>query len=50
MEALKVYDIEMRDYPHTRSYENLLNLTKVWGSEVGLQHAEKFELMRDLIK
>ena len=50
IEALKVYDIEMRDYPHTRSYKNLLNLTKVWGSEVGLEHAEKFELIRELKK
>ena len=50
MKALKVYDVEMREHPHSRSYENLLNLTKVWGAEVGLQHAEKFELMRDLVK
>lgn len=48
-QALRIYDDEMRDYPHSRSYENVLNLTKVWGSEVGLEYAEKFELLREVI-
>ena len=38
----------MREYPHTRSYENILNLSKVWGSEVGLKYCEKFELVREV--
>ena len=38
----------MREYPHTRSYENIENLMKVWGSEVGLKYAEKFELIREV--
>jgi len=38
----------MRPYPHTRFYENILNLSKVWGSEVGLEYAEKFELVREI--
>jgi len=49
IECLKIYDNEMRDYPHTRSYENISNLSKVWGSEVGLNYAEKFELVRNVI-
>lgn len=49
MSALRVYDAEMRRYPHTRSYENVLNLMKVWGSEVGLQYAEKFINIREVI-
>lgn len=49
MSALRVYDAEMRGYPHTRSYENVLNLMKVWGSEVGLQYAEKFINIREVI-
>ena len=44
----KCYKEEMRDYPHTRSYENIENLMKVWGSEVGLKYAEKFELIREI--
>jgi len=47
--ALKVYDAEMRDYPHTRSYENVNNLMRVWGSEVGTMWAEKFINIRELI-
>lgn len=43
------YDKEMRKYPHTRSYENIINLMKVWGSEVGLKYAEKFELVREIL-
>ena len=43
------YDEEMREYPHTRSYENVENLMKVWGSEVGLKYAEKFELIREVL-
>ena len=43
------YDEEMRDYPHTRSYENVENLMKVWGSEVGLKYAEKFQLIREVM-
>ena len=33
---------------HTRSYKNIENLMKVWGSEVGLEYAEKFELIREI--
>ncbi len=43
------YGEEMRDYPHTRSYQNIENLMKVWGSEVGLRYAEKFKLLRKII-
>ena len=43
------YDEEMREYPHTRSYKNVENLMRVWGSEVGLEFAEKFELVREVL-
>ena len=49
MQALKVYDDEMREYPHTRSYKSVLERMAVNGSEVGLRHAEKFQLIRDII-
>ena len=39
----------MRPYPHSRSYENVENLMKVWGSEVGLLYCEKFKLLREII-
>lgn len=49
MEALKIYDKEMRIYPHSRSYQNVENLMKVWGSEVGLLYCEKFKLIREIL-
>jgi LmbE family N-acetylglucosaminyl deacetylase len=50
LECLKqCYDEEMREYPHTRSYENVENLMKVWGAEVGLKYAEKFKLVREIL-
>ena len=49
LECLKNnYAEEMRPYPHTRSYQNIENLAKVWGSQVGLKYAEKFELVREI--
>lgn len=45
----KFYSEEMRDYPHSRSYQNVINLMKVWGSEVGIKYAEKFESIRSVI-
>jgi len=49
MEALKLYDEEVRPYPHTRSYDNVLNLMRTWGCEVGIGHSEKFELVRGML-
>ena len=43
------YGSEMREYPHSRSYKNVENLMKVSGAEVGLEYAEKFQLMRGII-
>ena len=47
--ALRIYEKEMRDYPHTRSYENINNLMRVWGSEIGTEYAEKFINIRELL-
>ena len=48
-QALLIYDEEMRPLPHARSYENVENLMKVWGSEVGVKYAEKFKLIREVV-
>lgn len=48
IECLKLYDTEIRKYPHSRSYENIINLLKVWGAEIGVLYAEKFELIREI--
>jgi len=50
MDCLKeVYKGEMRDSPHTRSYENVRNLMKVWGAEIGVGYAEKFQAIRGIM-
>jgi N-acetylglucosamine malate deacetylase 1 len=46
--TLRIYKNEMREYPHTRSYQNVENLMRVWGSEVGTEFAEKFINQREL--
>lgn len=46
VEALKEYDVEMRDFPHPRSYEGVKALAKVRGMTVGVPYAEAFEIIR----
>lgn len=46
--ALLSYAREMRQYPHSRSVENILRIMKVWGSEIGADYAEKFQLVRSV--
>ena len=50
IKALEVYKSEMRDFPHPRSLENQINLAKVRGSQVGVNFAEAFVLMRNIEK
>ena len=49
LQALRVYDQEMKDFPHSRSYENVENLMKSWGSEAGCRYCEKFQLIREVV-
>jgi len=44
----EVYSDELRPSPHSRSLENVEALMKTWGSEVGLRHAEKFNLLMQI--
>ena len=46
LEALKVYKIEMRNYPHSRSLKGISNLAKIRGNQVVLEMAESFEIIR----
>lgn len=48
LRALKAYEIEMRPYPHSRSYEGLEALARLRGVSVGLEMAEGFQLLRRL--
>ena len=49
-EALKVYESEMREWPHSRSIKSLEILAKHRGSQVGLQKAEAFMLIRQIVQ
>ncbi len=48
MEALKVYESEMREWPHARSLKNVENLAMWRGSSVGCEAAEAFMLIREV--
>lgn len=47
--ALKVYEDEMRAYPHPRSFINMSALATTVGAEVGFLKAEKFMTVRETI-
>lgn len=44
--ALHHYDVEMRHYPHPRSYEGVKYLANFRGMTVGVPFAEAFEIIR----
>ncbi|HHZ95157.1 MAG TPA: PIG-L family deacetylase [Flavobacteriales bacterium] len=49
LECLKEnYADELRVHPHSRSIENIENLMKVAGAEIGVSYAEKFEFIRSI--
>ncbi|MFP7159760.1 MULTISPECIES: PIG-L deacetylase family protein [Priestia] len=50
LNALRYYDIEMRDFPHPRSYEGIEYLGRLRGMSVGVPYAEAFEIIRRVWK
>ena len=46
IKALKFYENEMKKYPHSRSIENIINLSKLRGSQMFKKHAEAFILVK----
>jgi len=46
--AMKVYESEVRTFPHPRSPEALRAVAMRWGSVAGLPAAEAFELVREI--
>lgn len=44
--GMQCYEGETRDFPHPRSGEALRTITRRWGSVVGREYAEAFELVR----
>lgn len=49
-EALQCYEDELRYWPHPRSIKAVAILARLRGSEVGLEAAEAFRLMREIKK
>ena len=47
--AFQQYDSEVCDYPHPRSLEMIKILAQMRGSAVGLDYAEAFRLVREII-
>lgn len=48
VEAMTVYESERRLFPHPRSADALRHAARRWGSMVGLEAAEAFELIRSI--
>ena len=46
VQAMALYESEARPFPHPRSPEALKALARRWGSAVGVEAAEAFELIR----
>jgi len=49
IEALKAYDQEIHDFPHSRSLKHLEALAYHRGASVGFNAAEAFMLMREIV-
>ena len=48
IKALEVYDEEMRDWPHPRSYKAVTHLANWRGATIGVEAAEAFMLRRHI--
>lgn len=48
--AVACYDFEMRPFPHPRSRENIQALARVRGMAVGLEAAEAFVVVREVVQ
>ena len=44
--SLETYSEEMHKIPHSRSFDNILNLSSFRGNSVGVDYAEAFKLLR----
>jgi len=48
--ALNEYSMEMKNSPHSRSFDGLENLAKYRGNQVGLDYAEAFEIIKKIVR
>ena len=50
IEALEAYSEEMRDFPHPRSYDAVRALAALRGATVGVEAAEAFSVLREVVR
>jgi LmbE family N-acetylglucosaminyl deacetylase len=50
IKAMEIYDTEIIDFPHPRSAEALTAIARRWGSVAGLESAEAFQTVRQVLK
>jgi LmbE family N-acetylglucosaminyl deacetylase len=48
VKAMTQYESEIRSFPHPRSSEALRTIARRWGTVVGLEYVEAFELIRSV--
>jgi LmbE family N-acetylglucosaminyl deacetylase len=48
LDALSVYQTELREHPHPRTPDNVERAARLWGSTAGVDSAEPFELLRSV--
>jgi LmbE family N-acetylglucosaminyl deacetylase len=46
IEIIKVYQDEIKEFPHPRSIDGIMTLAKYRGMEVGYRYAEAFQVIR----
>lgn len=49
LESLKIYEKELREYPHPRSIKGIEISARRWGTVVGFEAAEAFYLVKELV-
>lgn len=50
IEAFECYSSEIRNYPHPRSKEAIVNLAKFTGNQVCMKYAESFQTIRRIVR
>jgi len=50
MKAIAAYAPELRDFPHARSLEAIRARALAWGTQAGLEAAEPFMMLREVVR
>jgi methylglyoxal synthase len=48
-DAMALYESELPPFPHPRSQKALMTIAQRWGINVGMEYAEAFILVRELL-